>query len=75
VRGDARVDSDVDVMLILKKGLSREEHLSLAHSARMSLALAGYDVDLLIKNEEQIPLLRRVPGTAVFHALMEGVVL
>jgi len=71
--GLARQDSDFDVLLVVKRPMTRDEVLALGHAARERLAALDMDVDLLVRSEAQIPLLRRVPGTAAFHALREGV--
>lgn len=68
-RGDAHPESDIDFLVIERElGSRREERLSL----RRSLSGIGVPVDLLVVSEDHVVEWGSVPGTALYEALREG---
>lgn len=71
-RGDARADSDYDLLLVEQSELPR--HKRAAHYRRALAGLAGAK-DILVWTPEEIAQWRNVPNAFVTEAVQEGVVL
>jgi predicted nucleotidyltransferase len=71
-RGDAREDSDVDVMVVEERPADR-----LMEMVRLNRLLRGLEVavDLLVVSEEKFNHWRDTPGNVYFEASSEGRVL
>jgi len=71
-QGDARPDSDLDLLVIERKLDDRNaEFIRL----RRSLRGLGVPVDLIVVSEDNVAEWRDVPGTLINEALREGRVL
>ncbi len=68
-RGDAKGDSDLDVLAVLPEVENRHRSTVLA---LRSLKDVGQDVDILVASEEEAATTGRVPGTVLNMALTEG---
>lgn len=71
-RGDAREDSDLDLLVVLPEVDGR-----LAEMVRLRKLLRPLRIlaDVLVYSEEQMAELGGVPGTVAFEALREGLVM
>lgn len=70
-RGDADPDSDIDLLVVVEETDSRRE---LAIKARTALREVRHPFDIIIAEEEDIKFYGDTPGTVIYPALREGVV-
>lgn len=68
-RGDARDDSDYDLLVIKE---SEERTLKLEQRAYRNMSGLVVPVDILVETPQQIDLLGSVPGPVYRRALQEG---
>ena len=52
-RGDAREDSDIDFLIITNREYERKEKLKTLADLRWGIALAGYNADVLLKEQKK----------------------
>jgi uncharacterized protein len=71
-RGDARVDSDLDFLVIERHLESKLDEMVRLHDALPPL---GVPVDVVVVSEDEAARRERVPSTLVHRALREGRVL
>jgi len=74
-RGSFNVYSDFDLLVILSEHISLVEKIRLAALLRRCFASNFMDVDIIIKNKEDIKYLEDKPGSIVRNALREGITL
>ena len=74
-RGDNRIDSDYDLIVVISEELSMKEKMSLASEIRRILAKFSIPNDLLIKSESEIMRFSGVIGTTLYNATREGILL
>ncbi len=72
-RGQARPDSDWDILVVVDGALRREEKLKLAKEIR--LRLREIPIDVLVKTKEELKKYENFYGTVTREALKEGVAL
>jgi predicted nucleotidyltransferase len=70
-RGDAGPDSDIDLLIIVAETGSRRE---LAIKTRTALREVKRPFDIIIAEEEDVRFYGDTPGTVLYPALREGVV-
>lgn len=71
-RGDARPDSDADLLVVTKLRGSRHR---LATKMRVCVSGIGISKDIVLVTPREFRLYKNVPGTIVYPALREGKVL
>lgn len=64
--------SDYDVLIITKKPFEINEKMNISKNIRQYLARSGLDVDVIIKSENEVNILKDKPGSIVRNALKEG---
>ncbi len=68
-RGDARPDSDIDLLVVMPLTKSRRD-------AELEMRLAVHDIkspkDIFVVTPDEVARQRRIPGTIVRPALLEG---
>lgn len=64
--------SDYDVLIITKKPFEINEKMGISKNIRQYLARSGLDVDVIIKSENEVNILKDKPGSIVRNALKEG---
>lgn len=64
--------SDYDVLIITKKPLEINKKMNISKNIRQYLARSGLDVDVIIKSENEVNILKDKPGSIVRNALKEG---
>jgi len=74
-RGSFNTYSDFDLLVILSKHISLAEKIRLATLLRKRFASNLMDVDIIIKNKEDVKYLEDKPGSIVRNALREGITL
>lgn len=67
--------SDYDILLITDRTIEIQEKMNLSKKIREYLAKSGFDIDIIIKSDEEVQFLRDKPGSIVRNALKEGVAL
>jgi predicted nucleotidyltransferase len=67
--------SDYDVLIITEKPFEIHKKMSISKNIRQYLAHSGLDVDVIIKSENEVNILKEKPGSIVRNALEEGVAL
>jgi predicted nucleotidyltransferase len=67
--------SDYDILVITDRDFEIKEKMSLSKKIREYLAKSGFDVDVIIKSDYEVQILRDKPGSIVRNALKEGVAL
>ncbi len=72
-RGDARHDSDYDVLVIVDRAMTRDEKFLLSCAIRKSCAQQFVPVDVIVKTSDEVDSERTVAGTIARNALAEGV--
>ncbi|MCY7417813.1 MAG: excisionase family DNA-binding protein [Chloroflexi bacterium] len=71
-RGDARPDSDLDLLIVMPDMPSRHKTTT---AALRAIGLLDRDVDVLAVSESEVQARGTLPGTAIHDALTEGRVL
>ena len=71
-RGDARAESDLDIMVVEERTPNR--HSEMVRLNRLLRSL-GVSIDLLVVSEEKFNYWRDVPGNVYFEAATEGRIL
>jgi len=64
--------SDYDVLIITEKPFEIYKKMSISKNIRQYLARSGLDVDIIIKSENEVNILKDKPGSIVHNALKEG---
>ncbi len=72
-RGDNSKQSDIDLLIILKRDTSISDKIRLSTQIRKNLAEKMIDADILIKDKTDVDYLRDKTGSVVRNALIEGV--
>lgn len=67
--------SDYDVLIITNKPFEINKKMRISKSIRQYLAHSGFDVDVIIKSDNEVKILKDKPGSIVRNALKEGVAL
>lgn len=71
----ANEGSDVDLMLLLSRSISRKEKLKLLGELWNKLAQDGYEVDLIIKSNKEYEMTKKYLGTISHKISKEGKIL
>ncbi len=74
-RGEARSDSDFDILVVLSEELELRRRMQLATLCRQRLAKYGIDADVLVKSRDDVADYADKPGSIVHEALVSGVAL
>jgi len=74
-RDDYSIQSDFDILIIIKKVTSKHKKINLSTLIRKRFAAKMLDADVLVKDEKDIDYLKDKPGSVVRNALLEGVTL
>ncbi len=72
-RGDARVDSDMDILIVTREPLSNEIRMRLTKAVRSALAKLLIPADVLVMSHAEVEARRTVPGSIIRNAVREGV--
>jgi predicted nucleotidyltransferase len=64
--------SDYDILIITEKPFEINKKMSISKNIRQYLARSGLDVDVIIKSENEVNILKDKPGSIVRNALKEG---
>ncbi len=67
--------SDYDILIITDRKFGINDKMRISKSIREYLAKSGIDVDIIIKSDNEVDILRDKPGSIVRNALKEGVAL
>lgn len=74
-RGDNQLESDYDILLIIKQSLSVKEKVFGRSSLRNSLAKEKIYADIIIQNEVEIERKKSIPGNIIYYAIPEAVLI
>jgi predicted nucleotidyltransferase len=74
-RDDEKADSDYDILLITKTGLTPKEKLPLKTRIRKALLLLGVRSDILIQSETEVDQKKKLPGHIVRRIMREAITL
>ena len=74
-RKDFTGSSDYDILIITETTFEIKEKMNLSKRAREYLAKSGIDVDVVIKSDSEVQVLKEMPGSIVRNAMKEGVAL
>jgi predicted nucleotidyltransferase len=64
--------SDYDILIITEKPFEINAKMIISKNIRQYLARSGLDVDVIIKSENEVNILKDKPGSIVRNALKEG---
>jgi predicted nucleotidyltransferase len=67
--------SDYDVLIITDEAFEINKKMSISKNIRQYLARSGLDVDIIIRSDNEVNILKDKPGSIVRNALKEGVAL
>lgn len=67
--------SDYDILVITDKTFEINKKMGISKNIREYLAKLGIDVDVIIKSDREVAILKDKPGSIVRNALKEGVAL
>lgn len=67
--------SDYDILVITDKTFEINEKMRISKNIRTYLAKLGLDVDVIVKSNNEVEVLKDKPGSIVRNALKEGVAL
>lgn len=65
--------SDYDILIITDKTFEINKKMGISKNIREYLAKLGIDVDVIIKSNHEVAILKDKPGSIVRNALKEGV--
>lgn len=74
-RGDARADSDFDILVVVAGQFERGELIRFATLCRQRLAAHDIDADVLVKSNTEVRDYADKLGSVVYEALKSGVAL
>jgi uncharacterized protein len=74
-RDDEKTDSDYDILLITKTGLTPKEKLPLKTRIRRALLLLGVRSDILIQSKTEVDQKKKLPGHIVRRIMREAITL
>jgi len=72
-RGDAREDSDYDLLVITDRQLTAEVRYKVSGDIRKTCARQLVPVDVIVKSRDEFELQKQIAGTIVHNAVSEGV--
>ncbi|MEM3396898.1 MAG: nucleotidyltransferase domain-containing protein [Thermoplasmata archaeon] len=72
-RGDFKIQSDWDVLVVVKERLSVKEKMLYSKTIRESLAKVKIDCDVIIKSEQEFEGGKKMFGSLVREAMKEGI--
>jgi predicted nucleotidyltransferase len=72
-RGEARADSDLDILVITLQPLANVDRMRLTKAVRSALAKLLIPADVIVLSHEEVETRRIVPGSIIRNALREGV--
>lgn len=72
-RGDFRIDSDYDLLIIVPYPLAVKEKLTLKTSIRKLIVKAGISSDILIESEQELISKNEIKGHIISTALSESI--
>jgi predicted nucleotidyltransferase len=72
-RGDNELDSDYDILLIVKQTFSVKEKVFIRSSLRSLLAKDKIYADIIIQDETEIERKKNIPGNIIYYAFPEAV--
>ncbi len=67
--------SDYDILIITNRTFEINEKMRISKNIRTYLAKMDIDVDVIIKSDNEVEVLKDKPGSIVRNALKEGVAL
>ena len=67
--------SDYDILIITDKTFEINDKMRTSKNIRTYLAKLGLDVDVIIKSNHEVEVLKDKPGSIVKNALKEGIAL
>jgi len=74
-RGDFSPHSDYDILIVSKKKLRIKEKIKLFTRVRRLLAKKRYNVDIIIKSNDEVDYYKNKIGHIVRSALKEGILI
>ncbi len=74
-RKEERLDSDYDILLIIKTNLTPKEKLPLRTQIRKALLELGIRSDILIQSNSEVQQKKNLPGHIVRRILREAILL
>jgi len=74
-RGDARKNSDYDLMIIVNTSFTQHEKFAMANCLRSFLADRFINADVIVRSSDEVERYKDFSGSIVRNALSEGVTL
>jgi len=74
-RGDARNDSDYDILVVMPHALPMTDKIKIVLDLQQKFAQRGIDADIIVKSQDETDYLKDKTGSVVKNALSEGVLL
>ncbi len=72
-RGDFRIDSDYDLLIIVPYSIDVKEKLTLKTTIRKLIVKAGISSDILIESEQELMCKNEIKGHIISTALSESI--
>ncbi|MEG1008640.1 MAG: nucleotidyltransferase domain-containing protein [Clostridia bacterium] len=69
------IDSDYDILVILNNSISHKEQRKYQAIIKGDMAIKGYDIDILLRNKEEIEKYSKFSGNIIYEAMKRGVVI
>jgi len=74
-KNEVNLESDIDIMVLLNKEITRKQKLSLFFKIQKELLHFDYDVDIVIKNVSEFEKYKKFIGTINYDVAKEGKIL
>ena len=74
-RGNARRDSDYDILVVMPQDMLVADKISLLLDLRRKFAKEGIDADVIVKSISEVDYFKDKTGSLVKNALAEGIAL
>ena len=74
-RGEHKIDSDYDIILVTKETLPPKEKIKFRTLFRNVLAKERIYADIIIQSESKIERKKQIPGNVIYYAIPEAILL
>ena len=74
-RGDNQIDSDYDILLVIKDNMPIKEKIKNRSLIRSLLAKEKIYADVIIQSEVELNNKKKIPGNIVYYAMPEAILL
>lgn len=74
-RGDNQIDSDYDILLVIKNNMPVKEKIRNRSQIRSLLAKEKIYADIIIQSEADLKNKKKIPGNIIYYVMPEAILL